>query len=330
VTKPFDPLHPAPCCYFKHGAYWFVKRGKWYRIGATLEEAMAEYARRVQAPKIGKLSALIDETLVLHFRTAGLSANTCVLYLQSAKILKRRFAQFDTPDQIKSKHVAQVKVEGAAHPNMTNRTIGLLRTLFGYWVEQQRADSNPCVGVRRHREAKRKRLLKPGEWRAIHDRGDPLLRATMKLQLLTGQRIGDVLRIGRGDLLEDGIAFAQQKTGSRLVVEWSDDLRDAVAAALALHGSVPGLWLLPGPPSYDAVYDRFRAAAAAAGVADARLNDQRAQALTAANGEGKDATALAGHSSTAMTQRYLRDRAIPRVAGPNLRQALDVGQKSRG
>lgn len=43
MTK-FNPLHPFPCVYFKHGAYWLVKRGKWERIGATQTAVLAALA----------------------------------------------------------------------------------------------------------------------------------------------------------------------------------------------------------------------------------------------------------------------------------------------
>lgn len=318
----FDPLHPVPCVWFKHGSYWLVKRGKWARIGKTLEEALAEYGRRAQAPQAGKLPGLIDDALAHHFRAQKLAANTHAQYKLAAAVLKRRFAAFDRPDQIKGRHVAQLKLSGAEHPNITNRQLSLLRTLCAYWVEWQLCDSNPCVGIRPYRELKRARLLSADEWQAIHDHAGPRLRVIMRMALLTGQRIGDVLSIRRNQLGEDGIRFAQQKTGKSLTVRWSPDLRAAVDDAIALHRGVPALTLFVGRsgkcPNYRTVALQWVTACKAAGVADARLNDQRAQSLTTARRQGKDATALAGHSSAAMTERYLRDRDVPQVDGPTL------------
>jgi hypothetical protein len=37
--------------------------------------------------------------------------------------------------------------------------------------------------------------------------------------------------------------------------------------------------------------------------------------------------ALLGHAAQALTDRYIRDREMPVVDGPNLGQSLDVGQK---
>jgi hypothetical protein len=49
-----------------------------------------------------------------------------------------------------------------------------------------------------------------------------------------------------------------------------------------------------------------------------RLNDQRAKSATDAKRQGKNPRALLGHSSEAMTERYIREREIAEVEGPIL------------
>lgn len=330
MTK-FNPLHPVPCVYFKHGAYWLVKRGKWERIGITLEEALAEYGKRTVAAKNGKLPLLIESTLQHHFKVEPLADSTKAQYRYAADVLKRKFKVFDEPNQVKARHVAKIKVDGSEHQNMTNRIVSLLRTMFGYWLEWGKAENNPCVGVKRYYEAKRKRLIAMHEWSAIYDKAGHRLRAIMKVAFLTGQRIGDVLKIHRRQMLDEGITFRQQKTDKPLTVKWSPDLRAAIAEARELHGGVPALWLFVGRKGkhadYRTVLKQWHDACTAAGIEDALPNDQRAQSLTNAKRQGKNATKLAGHATEAMTDRYLRDRDAELVEGPNLRQALDVGQK---
>jgi integrase len=331
LTK-FNPQHPVPCVYFKHGAYWYVKRGKWERIGTTLEDALAEYGRRQAAAKEGKLPLLIESTFQHHCKAEPLAAATKAQYRIAADVLKRRFKAFDDPRQVKARHVAKIKVDGAETPNMTNRIVSLLRTMFGYWLEWGKADDNPCVGVKRYREAKRKRLISMEEWSAIYEHAGPRLRVIMKLAFLTGQRITDVLKIHRRQLTDDGIAFRQQKTDKPLIVAWSPDLKTAVGEARALHG-IPALWLFVGRKGkhadYRTVLLQWHNACQAAKVEDALPNDQRAQSLTNAKRQGKNPTKLAGHATEAMTDRYLRDRDAELVEGPSLRQALDVGQKRK-
>ena len=116
--------------------------------------------------------------------------------------------------------------------------------------------------------------------------------------------------------------FEQRKTGARLTVRWSPELRAVVERAKGLHGNVRALTLLHArrgkAVDYRTTRDQWERACEAAGVTDAHLHDLRAYALTRAKQQGLDATALAGHTSAAMTRRYLRDREIPLVDGPSI------------
>lgn len=309
--------------YFKHGAYWLVKKGKWTRLGDDLALALVEYAKTVETPK-GGMAELIEKVYLHH--SAGLAETTKEQYRQAAERLKEIFKNF-TPQQVKSKHVAAMKVSMAATPNMCNRMISFLRVVFGYAVEWQLVDSNPCVGIKRHKEARRDRLLSDAEWSAIHEKANPRLRVIMELQYLTGQRIGDVLAIRRNQVTDAGIEFRQEKTDAKLLVRWSRQLRATVAAAEALSaGKPPALTLLRGryngAPDYKSVYEQFKAASLAAGVEDASINDGRAKSATSTKAQGGDAQALLGHTSPAMTARYLRDRSATEVRGPNIKTAL--------
>jgi integrase len=323
--------HLPPCVYEKHGAFYFVKAGVWTRLGKTLPEALQAYAQRLDAPRGGMID-LIDKVLKEHGK--AVSKNTLAQYEDCAKILRRKLAKF-APDQVKAKHVAGIRMadDMRAAPTMANRVLSFLRVVFGYAVEWQIVESNPCIGARRNPEHKRGRLLSDTEWWAIHAKADPRLKVIMELQYLTGQRITDVLTIRRSQLTAEGIEFAQQKTAARLVVAWSPELRRTVASADALSPT-KAVTLLQGrtgaAPQYSLIGKQFREAAAAAGVSDARLNDTRAKAATKAKQQGHDPQALLGHTSPAMTERYLRDRQTPVVSGPSIRQILDTPKKRKG
>lgn len=123
-------------------------------------------------------------------------------------------------------------------------------------------------------------------------------------------------------------AFDQEKTGAKLLVRWTPELRDAIERANALNGNVLGQTLFrtrshgKSTPSYGTTRDRWREAVEAAGVEDAHIHDLRAKSLTNAKRQGKDAQMLAGHTSPAMTDRYIRLREVPVVDGPTFsRQA---------
>lgn len=319
MNRPRKHKGPYPPCFYpKHGAYYLVKANKWTRLGTDLGLALAEYARLMETARVGGMPALIDSALSLI--TPGLAKTTRTQYAGAAEVLKRKLRQFE-PHEVKGRHVAAIMESLASTPNMANRILSVLRQVFDYAVKRQLIDDNPCNRIPRHHEAKRTRLLSDDEWQAIHAKAGPRLRVIMELQYLTGQRIGDVLSIRRSQLTDEGITFEQQKTGARLLVRWSPDLRAAVAAANALS-SVQALTLLRGrdggPPDYRSVAAQWAKACEAAGVKDARLNDGRAMSATAARRQGQDAQALLGHTSAAMTARYLRERGTPEVSGPTI------------
>jgi integrase len=260
-----------------------------------------------------------------------LAANTVSQYTIAARKLKKAFAQF-APDQVRSKHVAQFKLSLAGTPNMANRMLSFLRSVFTYAVEWQLVDSNPCIGVKRLAEAVRDRYLTDEEFERIRAVAGARLSAIIDLCYFTGQRIGDVLKIRRSDLLEDGIAFQQQKTGAKLVVLWSPELHQAVACAEAACGgenvrAMTLLHLRGKVLSYRGVRDSFERARLRAGVEDATLHDLRAKSLTDAELQGLDPQALGGHTARAQTERYIRVRRVPRATPPSFGQSLDSSKK---
>lgn len=323
--------HLPPCVYFKHGKHWYVKAGKWTDLGADLATALAEYGRIIDTPK-GSMPEFLDRAFAHHRATHKLAANTLAQYRlaldcekKGSRGLKQVFRQF-SPAQVRAKHVMAMVAAGAGTPNMTNRRLSLLRTLFDYAVLWDEAPANPCLAVERLTEGRRKRYVTDDEFRAIYAKAGPRLQVIMDLQYLTGQRIGDVLNLRRKQLTPDGILLSPQKTkhstGVEMLLKWTPELRAAVERAKTLYGNVHALTLLHGrtgkAPDYRTVALQFQKAAEAAGVRDARLNDQRAKAATDAKRQGKNPRALLGHSSEAMTERYIREREIAEVEGPIL------------
>jgi integrase len=311
--------HLPACVYLRHGAYWYVKRGKWTRLGVELDESLAEYARLMAAKGGGGMADLIDEALPT--LVAGRAPATVKLYTLAARKLQQIMLEF-SPHQVQPRDVAALRRGLASTPAMANRCISFLRMVFDYALEQQIVEANPCIGAKRNREQKRTRRITAQEYGAIRSHASARLRIVMDLCFLTGQRIGDVLAISRADLLDDGIHFRQQKTDAELVVAWTPELRATVETAKAAHGRVASLWLIKGvgskPQAYRPIWRDWQAACKAAGVAGATIHDLRAMSGTEAKRQGHDPRALLGHTTERMTQQYLRDRDLPVVQGPSM------------
>lgn len=315
--------HLPPCVYLKHGAYWHVKKGKWTRIGTDLREALNTYATLYGA-KTGGMAELIGK--VLAHVSPGLKPNTRKQYRKAANRLSEIFAEF-APDQVTQKDVAALKVAYSDRPNMGNRLLSILREVFRVALEWQLVESNPCIGIARHTERKRDRLITMAEYHAIRAVAPERLQIVMDMLVLTGQRPMDVVSLHRSDIREDGIYFKQRKTDAKLLVEWTPELRAAVERAKALQGTVQGMTLFRGrkggSPAYKTVYDQWVSACKAAGVVDADLRDLRALSATEAEDQGHNPTALLGHTSEQMTRRYLRGKKTKVVQGPSIRQSVD-------
>lgn len=317
MTRPRKKdRHLPPCVYLKHGAYWHVKAGKWTRLGASLSGALEAYARTFEL-RGGSMDALVDAAL--EALRPSLKPNTVKQYETAARKLKKILAEF-SPEQVRQKHAAAIKRSMVKTPNMANRVLSLARQVFAYALEEQLVEENPFAAIRRYRERQRDRLVSAAEFSAIYACSGPRLQVILELLRLTGQRITAVLRIRRADLTEEGIRFPQHKTDTKRVVKWTPELREVVERAKKLNGNIRALTLLHNrrgkPPDYSTVKIQFDKARAAAGLPDIILHDMRALAATEAEKQGKNPTALLGHTSEQQTRRYLRGRREPVVDGP--------------
>lgn len=314
--------HLPRCVYHRHGAYWYVRAGKWTRLGTTLKDALVAYAAHYDLPK-GGMAALIDAALVEINRRV--KPTTASQYRTAARKLKKILAEF-RPEDVQPKHIAAIKVSLAATPGMANRCLSVLRQVFHHALEQQLVTSNPAIGIRRHVERKRTRLITPEEYAAIYRCAVPRLQVIMDLLRITGQRVRDVLGIRRADITLEGIRFRQAKTDARLIVRMTPELSAVVERAKSLHGNLRALTLLHNrrgkAPDYRTTRDQWDRACAAAGITDAHMHDLRAVAATWARKQGLDATALLGHASPQQTARYLRERDEPLVEGPSFGQPV--------
>jgi integrase len=309
--------HLPKCVYHQHGAYWLVKRGKWERIGTSLRVALEEYAKRLETPK-GTVPALVDEVLAII--KPNVSKSTYSNYRTASAKLKYAFQDIQVED-VTAATIWDFRDKWAATPNMTNRCLTLLRQVFDHAVRRQRIPANPALGVRRHDEKQRDRLVSKDEYRALYEKAGPRLQIIMDLCYLTGQRVVDVLTIRRADITEDGINFKQDKTEAKLLVRWTPELRAVVDRAKTLQGKVTALTLLHNrrgkAPDYSTVKLQWDTARSAAGILDVQMRDLRAMSITEADEQGKNPQKLAGHASPDMTRRYLRRKKVPKVDGPS-------------
>ena len=316
--------HLPPCVYHRHNAYYLVQRGKWTRLGTELPEALREYAR-LAGRATGRMPALIDTMLprILRDKRTGKlkAAETQRQYKLCADMLREMLAHL-SPDEMTPRDVKDLRRELQDTPAVANRALTVLSLIMAEAVDDELIGANPAAGVERIKLAARTRRITVAEYDSIYANADPLLRAVMALCYATGQRVGDVLTIRTQDIGDDGVYFEQQKTGARVTVAWTQDLREAVAAARALKPLALRPPFLFGfrAPSYAMAYKRWKAACRRARVTGANIHDLRAMSGTDADAQGIDPQALLGHSDRRTTRGYLRDRVVPVVPGPVMKR----------
>lgn len=268
-------------------------------------------------PKDG-LPALIDKALPAI--TSGKAESTAAQYKAMALLLKEVFVEF-RPEQVRHGDIVQMMDAFGDRPAIANRMLTVLRLVYAWALDRQIVEVDPTVSVKRFKQKSRDRLISQKEYAAIYSQCADWLQVVMDICYLTGQRIGDVLKIERSHLLEEGIFFEQQKTGKKLIVGWTQELSTAINRAKKLEYTLKSAkYLLAGRAGkmrlHSNVWRSFKEAANAVGVENVTLHDLRAMAGTEAERQGYDPTALLGHTDRRTTKIYLRDRSTKVVAGP--------------
>ncbi len=211
-------------------------------------------------------------------------------------------------------------MDARAAPIGANREKALLSHVFQYAIRWGVAKENPCRRVSRNPEKPRNRYITNDKLELFLSVCPPFLQAYVGLKRLTGLRCGDMLSIKLGDLTEERLAVTQNKTESRLLFEWTPELGAAVEAARSLPRLVSGLSLFCTrrgqpytPDGFRSIWQRAMAKVVKAGLERFTEHDLRAKVITDARDLGQDAQRLAGHKTSAMTDRYVKVRKVERV-----------------
>jgi integrase len=211
-----------------------------------------------------------------------------------------------------------------------NRVIALLSCMFGMAIKWRMRADNPCKGVERNDEAKRKRYLTTAELErlsaALSRHPDQDAADIFRLLLLTGARSGEVLSARWADInLEAGIwtkpgATTKQRTDH--VVPLSAPARQLLAERAQNNSG----YVFPGHPQGHraGVKDAWARICKAAHIAGVRIHDLRHSyaSILASSGVGLHAIgALLGHTQPQTTHRYAH------LFDEHLRQATErVGE----
>lgn len=305
-----------PRMHYKHGAYWYVYRNKWRRIGKTYNAALREYSA-LNASGAGMI-ALINQTYSVYeqrTRDGTLTTGTLEGYQVVRDNLLTAFQHLDppevTPGMIKQfrQHYYGTK------PMAGNRAVIVLRAAFDLALDMDLCASNPAQQLRLYQSKPRQRLPTDAEFNRVKAVATGQVPLIMDALYYTGQRIRDVLAIKQSDIADGVIYMVQKKTGAKMPIEIGPKLAKVIQQARS--GPVTGLHLFAThgkPISYYTFYSAFKTACKRARVDNLTPHDIRRKAINDYKAKGGDPQLLAGHTDPKMTERYLIDNSVKMIA----------------
>jgi integrase len=221
------------------------------------------------------------------------------------------------------KHIDDLhrKVTKGGSPRRANTVVAVLSKMFGLAIRWGMRSDNPCKGVERNPEIKRKRYLSGDELKrltaALAKHPDKRSANVVRMLLLTGARRGEVLAARWADVdLGTGVwtkPGSSTKQGTDHVVPLSAPARQLLSEIreqqTAKHQAL-GEYVFPGNGSAGHVVEvkrAWRQLCKAAGISGLRIHDLRhsfASELASSGASLPLIGALLGHSNPTTTARY--------------------------
>lgn len=312
----------------KHGAYYYrVPAGlesEWndkteYRLGRTMSEAYAAWAIRVRhIENIQSMTELLDR--YAQETVPSKAPKTQESNLISLRRLRNVFGMIPV-SSVKPRHVYlyRDKVTKRHGPASANRDLEVLSHSFSKAVEWGLVDRNPIKGqVRKNSIPRRDRYIEDWELEQALSVASPVLRSYITFKLLTGLRRGDILRLRVSNLNDTGISLETSKTGARLTIRWTDELRLAVDTILRVRPKdiVPWLFCTRNGDCYakpdgsangfDSLWQRFMDKVLAQTEVSKRFQEKDLRKKTASDMPLELARKSLGHASEVTTRRHYR------------------------
>lgn len=302
--------------YEKKGALYFQRRG-WQTTRIQSEahtpEFAVEYAVLLGGSKPTYAGQKTFQALVVSYckstKYTGLAPRTKSDYAKVLEWVKAKIGPHDVA-AMQRQDVIRARDTNADTMRFANYIVQVLRILMEHAIDLgwRRSGDNPAKGVSLLKSNRPDRLpWPPALVEAFRAASTGRTRLIFELCIGTGQRIGDVLRMGWADLEGDGINVKQRKTGARLWVPLTPQLR-AVLEGTTRTGLTLCAWGPRGQPThYRTAADMIMAVRKQIGAEAYDIHSLRYTTAAELAGLGCSDELIAsvtGHSTLAMVARY--------------------------
>lgn len=249
----------------------------------------------------------------------GLKPSTARVYQNILERFREQHGNKSAAD-MEPRHVRAILAEKSATPDAANRVLGMLSILMDLAVERGIRADNPCTGIKKLKHKSEGFATwseaNIGAFRAHWPLGSRE-RLALELFIGTGQRRGDVVRMGWRHVAAGVIHVKQSKTGAQVAIPITAELREVLDQTprdrltfLATGTGAP--FTAPGFGNF------FRDAIRAAGLPDELsahgLRKAAARRLAEAGCTTHEIASITGHKTLAEIERYTRAAEKARMA----------------
>lgn len=301
--------------HLKGGTYYYVTSTlprKWIKLDADLKKAKQLWAKLegLEATGAATYAAALDKWEMEYL--PSLTAGTQKAYQSQIKVTRGAFGH-QLLDEIKPIHL-YAYLDAYPSKAQANMGVAIMSSVFVFAMRKGLCDRNPCGGIKKNPMKTRGRYITDEEFINIRENATDAVRVAMDIAYISAARLSDVLKITLQDIKPDGLLVIQQKTGKKQLFEMTPAIEAVIAAAKALPRNIRGMNLICtrsgkqyAPQSFR---DQWDNACEAAGVEDAHFHDIRGKSATDAKKLGMDYQKLLGHSTRAMSDRYIKTLEI--------------------
>jgi integrase len=314
----------------KHGSPWTpdLARREARRLLGLVAEGKDPADKKQKDRSAPTVDALADRFLEEHVEAKSKDRTFTEYKRLVERIVKPELGRLKV-DEVRSSDIERLHLKFRATPYQANRLVALLSKMFNW--SGRRGERNPCVGIERFAEQKRRRYLSSAELarlgaalaQADEERlTSPYVIAAIRLLVFTGARLTEILtlRWDHVDLERGFLNLADSKTGAKTIY-LNVAAKRLLTTLPRLDGNpfvVPGERLGRHLVNLEKPWRKIRGLAQ---LPDVRLHDLRHSFASIGAGAGLGLPvigALLGHAQAATTARYAH------LASDPLQQAADV------
>lgn len=196
-------------------------------LGANLKAAIDKWSEYQGKPHVPNgFSAVADAFEKGYFREIAIKTQR--EYRLGLARLKKVFNDAELA-AILPVHVGKLMEQLQDTPVQANRLKALLSTMWNWGRSRGYTSApNPCAGIYGYSEKRRGIIITPSMFAAVYEEADQILRDWMELDLLIGQRVTDVLKVRRTDVISTSdkrkLALKATKTDAAGEMDITGDL----------------------------------------------------------------------------------------------------------